>query len=79
MYPPTLPHSISHNQIMMLKVLIVLFLAFLPPSSLVLTHPFVPTLQKLSDSTRLTYCWVCTRANNTHDEPELVAWPLSLE
>lgn len=39
-------------------------------------HPFAPTVQPLSNSANLTDCLMCT---HSHDEPELVAWPLSLE
>lgn len=42
-----------------------------------LLHSFVSTLQKLSDFANLIDCWICARANHTHDAPELVDWPLS--
>ena len=41
---------------------------------MVLQHHFAPAIQWLSNSTNL-----CNWANNTDDELELVAWPLSLE
>ena len=40
--------------------------------------PFVPTLQKFSNSADLIDCWICARTNKIHDTPELVAWSLSL-
>ena len=64
---------------MLLKVLMVLSLDFLLPPRLALAHPLVPCLEKLQDSANLTDSLICARANNTHDEPELVAWLLSLE
>lgn len=46
---------------------------------LALINPFSSTLQKLSASAKVTDFWICVRVNNTHDEPELVVWALSLE
>lgn len=43
-----------------------------------LSYSFVPTLQKLPNSTNLTDCWIYARTNNTHNTPELVTWPPSL-
>lgn len=57
----------------------VLSLDFLLPPHLALAHPLVLCLEKLPDSTNLTDSLTCARANNTCDEPELVAWVLSLE
>lgn len=64
---------------MLLKVLMVLSLDFLLPPHLALAHPLVPCLEKLQVSTSLTGGLICARADNALDEPELVAWSLSLE
>lgn len=64
---------------MLLKVLMVLSLDFLLPPHLALAHPLVTCLEKLPVSTSLTDGLICARADNVLDEPELVAWPLSLE